>query len=145
MKLTFATDLGQSFVVEIDPDMELENVMALLEAESGIAVAEQSIHHEGRDLSNPKATMKECGVGDNAMLLLRRKVSIAGRTVEQDAEMMRLQLLGDPALMLQLQQVCLYFGIPPASLDSNILETRQTQRSRKQLKMTLLGSPNSSV
>lgn len=33
MKLTFVTDLGQSFVVEIDPDMELENVMALLEAE----------------------------------------------------------------------------------------------------------------
>ena len=27
------TDLGQSFVVEIDPNMELENVMALLEAE----------------------------------------------------------------------------------------------------------------
>jgi len=27
------TDLGQSFVVDIDPTMELENVMALLEAE----------------------------------------------------------------------------------------------------------------
>ena len=27
------------------------------------------------------------------------------RMVEQDAEMMRLQLLGDPALMRQLQQV----------------------------------------
>jgi hypothetical protein len=33
MELTFMTDLGQSFVVEIDPNMELENVMALLEAE----------------------------------------------------------------------------------------------------------------
>jgi hypothetical protein len=33
MELTFVTDLGQSFVVEIDPNMELENVMALLEAE----------------------------------------------------------------------------------------------------------------
>ncbi|THH27645.1 hypothetical protein EUX98_g6548 [Antrodiella citrinella] len=104
MKLTFVTDLGQSFVVEIDPDMELENVMALLEAESGIPIAEQSIHYEGRDLSNPKATMKECGVGDQAMLLLRRKVSVAGRTLEQDAEMMRFQVLGDPALMRQLQQ-----------------------------------------
>ncbi|KAH9938126.1 uncharacterized protein B0H18DRAFT_4344 [Fomitopsis serialis] len=36
MELTFVTDLGQSFVVEIDPNMELENVMALLEAESDI-------------------------------------------------------------------------------------------------------------
>lgn len=34
MELTFVTDLGQSFVVEIDPNMELENVMALLEAEA---------------------------------------------------------------------------------------------------------------
>lgn len=33
MELTFVTDLGQTFVVEIDPNMELENVMALLEAE----------------------------------------------------------------------------------------------------------------
>lgn len=96
-------DLGHSFVIEIDPNMELENVMALLEAESGIPVNEQSISYEGRDLSNPKATMRECGVGDHAMLLLRRKVSVAGRTLEQDAEMMRLQLLGDPELMRQLQ------------------------------------------
>ena len=33
MELTFVNDFGQSFVVEIDPNMELENVMALLEAE----------------------------------------------------------------------------------------------------------------
>ena len=33
MELTFLTDLGHSYVVEIDPNMELENVMALVEAE----------------------------------------------------------------------------------------------------------------
>lgn len=33
MELTFITELGQSFVIEIDPNMELENVMALLEVE----------------------------------------------------------------------------------------------------------------
>jgi hypothetical protein len=33
MELTFLNDLGQSFVVTVDPNMELENVMALLEAE----------------------------------------------------------------------------------------------------------------
>ena len=33
MELTFVTDLGQSFTIEIDSKMELENVMALLEAE----------------------------------------------------------------------------------------------------------------
>ncbi|KAI0080834.1 hypothetical protein K474DRAFT_100659 [Panus rudis PR-1116 ss-1] len=105
MELTFITDLGQSFAVEIDPNMEFENVMALLEAESGIPVQEQSISYEGRDLSNPKATMSELGVVDHATLLLRRKVNIAGRPAEQDAEMMRLQVLGDPVLMQQLREV----------------------------------------
>jgi hypothetical protein len=33
MRLTFYTEIGQSYVVEIDPQMELENIMALLEAE----------------------------------------------------------------------------------------------------------------
>ena len=36
MELTFVNDFGQSFVVEIDPNMELENVMALLEAEASL-------------------------------------------------------------------------------------------------------------
>ncbi|KDQ64168.1 hypothetical protein JAAARDRAFT_218053 [Jaapia argillacea MUCL 33604] len=48
--------------------------------------------------------MRELGVGENAMLLLRRKVRVAGREMSQDAEMMRLTLLGDPALMAQLQE-----------------------------------------
>jgi len=33
MELTFVTDLGHTFVVEIDPNMELGTVMVLLEAE----------------------------------------------------------------------------------------------------------------
>ncbi|KAF5387606.1 hypothetical protein D9615_000733 [Tricholomella constricta] len=106
MELTFVTDLGQPFVVEIDPNMELENVMALLEAESGIPVAEQSISFKDRELNAPKSTMRELGVdGHNAILLLRRKVpNPAGPPVEQDSEMMRLQILGDPNLMRQLQE-----------------------------------------
>jgi hypothetical protein len=39
MNLTFVTDLGQTFTVEIDPSMELENVMALLEAEVWVPVS----------------------------------------------------------------------------------------------------------
>jgi hypothetical protein len=103
MKLTFMTDLGQTFVVEIDPEMELENVMALLEAEvrdqnyltspalrtdlssfqSSIPIAEQSISYEDRELGNPKATIRQLGVeGEDATLLLRRRVAnIAGRCV----------------------------------------------------------------
>lgn len=33
MRLTFVNDMGQSFVIEIDSQMSLEDIMALLEAE----------------------------------------------------------------------------------------------------------------
>lgn len=33
MELTFCTELGETYAVEIDENMELENVMALLEVE----------------------------------------------------------------------------------------------------------------
>lgn len=78
-------------------------------------------------MSDPKATMRHFGIGDHALLVLRRKVQVAGsdryalrlitvfdmnqskcfasRTIEQDSEMMRLQLLGDPSLMAQLESV----------------------------------------
>ena len=35
MKLTFVTDVGQSYMIEVDPQMELENIMALLELDVG--------------------------------------------------------------------------------------------------------------
>jgi len=103
MQITFVTDMGESYPVEIDSQMEIENIMALLEAESGIPTAEQSISFEGRELDNPKATIRDYGIGNDAFLLLRRKVVVAGRSGEQDAEMMRLQLLGDADLMRQLR------------------------------------------
>ncbi|KAL1946506.1 hypothetical protein VTO73DRAFT_14610 [Trametes versicolor] len=145
MELTFITELGQSFVVEIDPNMELENVMALLEAESGIPVAEQSLSHEGRDLGNPKATMREAGVGDHAMLLLRRKVNVAGRSVEQDAEMMRLQLLGDPALMAQLRatnpEIAQAAQANPARFAELLRQTHARQADAERERSMLEGDP----
>ncbi|KAI3595140.1 dna damage-inducible v-snare binding protein [Moniliophthora roreri] len=106
MELTFITELGQPFIVEIDPGMELENVMALLEAESGIPISHQSISYEGRDLNNPKATIRELGImGNQATLTLKRKVfNPAGQPLEHDSEMMRLQLLGDTGLMNELRR-----------------------------------------
>lgn len=46
---------------------------------SGIPPSEQSISYEGRELSDVKATMEGLGVSGNAVLLLRRKISVAGR------------------------------------------------------------------
>ncbi|CAE7230926.1 unnamed protein product [Rhizoctonia solani] len=103
MKLSFATDTGEVYAVEVDSTMEVGNLMALLEAECGIPVAEQSIVYQGRELNDPNATITSAGVENDAMLQLRRKVIVAGRSAAHDEEMMRLQLLGDPNLMQQLR------------------------------------------
>ena len=66
--------------------------------------------------------MASYGVREGSTLLLRRKLTVAGRcelqtgltlitpyldlrTVEQDPEMMRYQILGDPNLMSELRMV----------------------------------------
>ncbi|EAU84210.1 SNARE binding protein [Coprinopsis cinerea okayama7 len=132
MELTFMNDLGQSFVVEIDENMELENVMALLEAESGIPASEQSISYNGRELSNPKSTIRQLGVeGQSAMLFLRRKVAtVQGGTMEQDAEMMRLQMLGDPQLMQQLREQQPDLADVVENHPSRFAETMRAMRSQ---------------
>jgi len=130
MQLTFVTDMGHSVSVDVDPTMSLEDVMALLEAEFGVPPAEQSISHEGRDLTNVKATVEELGVSDNAMLLFRRKNNVAGRTVERDAEMMRLQILGDPSLMRQLQEVQPELAAAASSDPPRFAELLRESRSR---------------
>jgi len=144
MKLTFVTDLGQTYTVEIDPKMRLEDVMALLEAESGLPPSEQSISYDGRELNNAKATMEEeLGPASDVMLLLRRKISVAGRTVEQDAEMIRLQILGDPNLMRELHAVlrfCPFAFHKPALL---LICYRPSQSLQMRPSQILSGSLNS--
>ncbi|KAJ7852801.1 hypothetical protein B0H14DRAFT_3137034 [Mycena olivaceomarginata] len=98
MQLTFVTDLGQSYSMDINSGMELENVMVLLEAESGIPVVKQSVSYNEQDINAPKSTLRKLGVNEaSAMLLLRCKVpvpNVAGRAlVEQDSEMMCLATL----------------------------------------------------
>ncbi|KIK82423.1 hypothetical protein PAXRUDRAFT_92659, partial [Paxillus rubicundulus Ve08.2h10] len=79
MRVSFIDDFGNPLTtVDIDSGMELENVMALLEAESGIPVSEQAISFDGRELPNPESTMSALGVTDGALLTLRRKVNNTG-------------------------------------------------------------------
>lgn len=46
--------------------------------QSGVPIPEQAISLEGRELSQPSATMRGLGVSDNAMLLLKRKAVVSG-------------------------------------------------------------------
>ncbi|KAF8827209.1 hypothetical protein HHX47_DHR5000620 [Lentinula edodes] len=143
MNLTFVTDLGETFSIEIDPDMELETVMVLLEAESGIPTTDQSISYQNNDLtsspSSLKRTLRQLNVSDSAMLSLRRKAMIApsGQSVDHDSETMRLQLLGSPDLMSQLEQhqpeIASAARNNPARFAELLRQTRTTQQQTADL------------
>ncbi|BGP00857.1 DNA damage-inducible protein 1 [Rhodotorula toruloides] len=111
--LTVATEDGATFSVDVGLDMELENLMALLEADSSIPVDDQLVFHNGRRLTGFKESLDSYGVKENDMLLLRQKSNdpassqqahVAGRNIAQDAETMRRQVLGNPQVMADLRR-----------------------------------------
>ncbi|GAA5886284.1 hypothetical protein JCM5296_003548 [Sporobolomyces johnsonii] len=110
MLVTVATEEGNTFSLDLDPTMELENVLALLEAESGIAVDDQLLFFSGKQLTGLKDSLESSGVNSGDVLLLRQKStdpgsqSVAGRNVDRDSEIMRRQLLGDPRQMARLRE-----------------------------------------
>ncbi|GAA5822988.1 hypothetical protein JCM5353_007844 [Sporobolomyces roseus] len=114
MLLTVATEDGNTFNLDLDGSMEVETLAALLEADSGIPVADQLLFFSGRQLTNQKDSLESYGIKSGDMLLLRQKSSepsnasgssqgVAGRNVDEDSEVMRRQLLGNPQLMAQLR------------------------------------------
>ncbi|CEQ39200.1 SPOSA6832_00692 [Sporobolomyces salmonicolor] len=111
MLVTVATEEGNTFSLDLDPTMELENVLALLEAESGISVDDQLLFFSGKQLTGLKDSLESYGVNSGDVLLLRQRStdpgsqSVAGRNVDRDSETMRRQLLGDPRQMARLREV----------------------------------------
>ncbi|TIB63700.1 hypothetical protein E3P77_03423 [Wallemia ichthyophaga] len=107
VKSTFRREIeGKSENDDVVADMEMDNLQALLEAESEIPPSEQIITHVDSELSlEPTRKLKDEGITADAMLGLRRKVQVAGKEVAHDGEMMRLQLLGNRDLLEQMKQV----------------------------------------
>jgi len=120
MRLTFATD-DQAYSVDVDPEMELGDMMALLEAESGIPTSQQAIFLGAKHLNNPKATLQSYGIKDDDMLMLRdtqapstsrglssssvsQQQSSSAGDVNSPAEIARGQLLANADLMQQLRE-----------------------------------------
>lgn len=50
MHITFVTDVGETYNLEIDPNMEMENIMALLEAEVSVATIATCLSLGGRTI-----------------------------------------------------------------------------------------------
>lgn len=170
MKLTFATE-DQAYSVDVDPEMELGDIMALLEAESGIPTSSQAVYHANKQLTSATTTLKGYGINDDDMLLLRNTAQspATGSTsqpsgasgaaatgtmgtaneVDTAAEMARSQILSDHNLMQQLREAAPELAEAALNNPARFKELynargdryRQMQEEKRQMEDLLMADP----
>ncbi|KAG0201917.1 DNA damage-inducible protein 1 [Mortierella sp. GBA30] len=132
MRVSILTDQGDLHTIEVDSQMELENIKALLEADCNIPAEEQVLFHNEIELKDPKSTLEGNNVVQDDILTLRRRVkkqrvanvatigegpgqSAGGPSVHpgqisqgggdpHNAEQIRQHLISNPAMLRQLQE-----------------------------------------
>ncbi|KNC97910.1 uncharacterized protein SPPG_06901 [Spizellomyces punctatus DAOM BR117] len=105
MRIHLTYDNGEVHNVDVDGSMELENLMAIVEAEMNIPAGQQVLLHNGVELTEKSKSITASGIRPDDILLVRRR-SPAGsnitRTPESIAETVRQQILADPWMLQQL-------------------------------------------
>ncbi|SOV02611.1 related to DNA-damage inducible protein 2 [Ustilago sp. UG-2017a] len=119
--ITVITEDDRTFSIDVDASIELENLKALLEADSTIPTDQQHLLHSGKPLHDDKATLSSLGVANDDLLILRdrrqspsssstttttttaRTTAPAASSEEQAAEEVRNRILSDPAALSMLR------------------------------------------
>lgn len=122
-------DQDSLVTLEVFPDMTVATLRESVQAEAGIPLTSQHIYHNGRLISDDAKTMEQLQIGDGDMLAVhvrdmrgstgppepasrpqpaaRQQPSAAAAAAAgaaNDTEMLRLQILGDPAIRQQLSR-----------------------------------------
>ncbi|KAG1454347.1 hypothetical protein G6F55_007658 [Rhizopus delemar] len=103
MLVTITTDGEEIYNLEIDSQMAIEDLKALLEAESGVAPAAQRLFYHGKELVEPKKTLEEYYVRHNEVIHMQRIVQ-ASSSSHPDFDAMRQHVLMDQRLLQQLER-----------------------------------------
>ncbi|KAI9492203.1 hypothetical protein BDB00DRAFT_829660 [Zychaea mexicana] len=75
MRIVVTTETDDLYNLEIDSQMAIEDLKALLETESGLEPRQQELIHNGRNLDQAKKLLEEYGVAQDDLILLRRKTT----------------------------------------------------------------------
>ncbi|KAJ3176185.1 DNA damage-inducible protein 1 [Geranomyces variabilis] len=119
MRLHLSDEDGQIHSLDVDGNMELENLGALIEVEMSIPSNLQHVMHNGNELTDMKKTISAVGIQQDDMLLVRRRAPPrqsapgaaarpgVGRQAGQVptsamAETIRQQILADPHMLRNL-------------------------------------------
>jgi len=142
--LTLIDASGNTFPLETDPTIEVENLKVILEMDMGIPSESQCIQHQGQELSDPKRTVASYGVEDNALLVITDKRAArtqapapqsqeSGET--QAAEMLRQQILGNSQMQQQLRARNPVLADAAQVSSNRFLEVLQQQKSQMESMM----------
>ncbi|KAG7562874.1 hypothetical protein FFLO_01703 [Filobasidium floriforme] len=117
MQLTvFANDGDQTYYLEVDASMHLEDLVALISAESGEPPEQITLLYNGQRLADPKKDLSSYGLTSNEEIVQMQSSnssSVPSSTspqasgsggVANDMERMRLTLLGNPEMMAELRR-----------------------------------------
>lgn len=74
MKITVTTLTDYVFQLDVSEELELENFKAFCEVESGFPSSEIVITFKGLPLLDDKKTLKEHGVGEGDVVILRHSI-----------------------------------------------------------------------
>ena len=127
MLLTVTTDDDKIVSVDVDPETVVENLKAIVQAETDIPASEQVIAHNGRELSDAHV-LGSSGVKDGDLIMVLRRppagaanaMALAPDGAAVDPAAFQRHIRGDAHLMQQLRQ-----GNP--SLHGAILNDDPTQ------------------
>ncbi|SPO22338.1 related to DNA-damage inducible protein 2 [Ustilago trichophora] len=149
--ITVITEDDRTFPIDVDASIELENLQALLEADSAIPADQQQLLHAGKPLTDGKATLASCGVQNDDLLIMRDRRHAASASSsftprpapsseEQAAEQLRQQILSDPAAFSMLRANNPTLAEAASSNPSRFLSLLRAQRDSMQS-----GSSNSGL
>ena len=143
--ITVITEDDRTFPIDVDASIEVENLKALLEADSAIPVDHQQLLHAGKPLTDLKATLASCGVHNDDLLILRDHRHAAASTSvstsnaasrsaasseEQAAEQLRHQILSDPTALSMLRANNPQLAEAAANSPTRFLELIRAQRDQ---------------
>jgi DNA damage-inducible protein 1 len=104
MRIAITDEIGNIQTLDVDEDMELLNLKALIESELNIPSIQQVIILNGKSLNDNTTTIKGCGIRNDDILLVRLAAPpvVAAEGSLNEAELTRQQIINNPQLRARL-------------------------------------------
>ncbi|KAI8068152.1 ubiquitin-related domain-containing protein [Gilbertella persicaria] len=132
MLITVTTDGDEMYNLEIDNQMAIEDVKALLEAESGIPPTSQRLYFNGKELTEAKKTLEEYQVSPNEIIHMQQQQQQQQQSDLPNFDVMRQHVLRDPRLLQQLEstnpELAYAARNDPARFSAMVQQIEQTRR-----------------